>query len=221
MESENKILWTELQKKIKDIFSNAKVKKFADILEKDKNGWNWILSFHNLTTDNAIVIHTKFIFKLTEDKMNLRKNDFLYLKDMDCLYKIVSFKDLEDLRNQINEILVQDLFGENMLAISQFMISPAMTMNQHFYDKKLQGYSVFDFQYEPKIAIAPCQELKLEFKFNVNNNDDIDMVIEKIKDEDFKITFYHNKEEVVKHTKSLKNLAAEVSTYIQKNLEKQ
>lgn len=218
METE-KILWTELQKKIKDIFSNAKMKKFKDVLEKDANGWNWILSFHNLETIEAMVVHTKFIFKLTEDKQNIRKNEFLYLKDMDCLYKIVSFKDLEDLRNQISEILSQDLFGENMLAVSQFMISPAMTMNQFFYDKKIQGYSIYDFQYEPKIAIVPCQELKLEFKFNVNNIDDVDMVIEKIKDENFKITFYHNQEENEVFTKSLKNLKNEVGTYIQKNLE--
>lgn len=219
METENKLLWTELQKKIKDIFSNTKVKKFKDVLEKDKNGWNWILSFHNLYGENYLIVHTKFIFKLTEDKQNIRKNEFLYLKDMDCLYKIVNFVDLEDLRNQINEILMQDLFGENMLAISQFMISPAMTMNQHFYDKKIQGYSVFDFQYEPKIAITPCQELKLEFKFNVNNNNDVDMVIEKIKDKDFMITFYHNGEETEVHTKTLKNLIGEVATYIQKNLD--
>lgn len=218
MEESNKILWTELQKKIKDIFSEAKMKKFKDVLEKDVNGWNWILSFHNLETIEALVVHTKFIFKLTDDKTKIRKNEFLYLKDMDCLYKIVSFSDLEDLRNQINEILRQDLFGENMLAISQFMISPAMTMNQFFYDKKINNYSIYDFQYEPKVAITPCQELKLEFKFNVNNKDDVDMNIEKIKEQDFKITFYHNNDKHEIHTKSLKNLKDEVGTYIQKNL---
>ena len=220
METDNKILWTELQKKIQDIFSNAEVKKFKDVLEKDINGWNWILSFHNLVGENYIIIHTKFIFKLTEDKKNLRKNDFLYLKDIDCLYKIVNFSDLENLRSQIHEILSQDLFGENILSVSQFMISPAMTLNQHFYDKNIEGYSIFDFQYDPKIAITPCQELKLEFKFNVNNIDDVDMVIEKIKDGDFKISFYHNKNEKTTHIKSLKNLKEEVGTYIQKNLEK-
>jgi len=211
----SEILWTELQNKIKDMFSNATMKSFKDVLEKDKNGWNWILSFHNLTTETALIAHTKFIFKLTEDKKELRKKDFLYLKDLNCLYKIVRFDDLESLRDQINEIFTQDIFGKNLLAISQLLVSPEMNINQIFYDKKIEGYSIFNFSYEPKTAIVPCQNFMMEFKFNINNLYDVQLTIRKEKD--FKIIFKYGESIEEHYEKDLIVLPSLIVTYVQKN----
>jgi hypothetical protein len=213
----SEILWTDLQTKIKDIFENATMIDFKDVLEKDKNGWNWILSFQNLRTDTALIAHTKFIFKLNEEKTELRKNDFLYLKDLNCLYKIVKFDDLESLRDQIHEIFTQDLFGDNLLAISELLVSPEMNINQVFYDRKIEGYSIFNFAYEPKAAIVPCQDFMMEFEFNVNNKYDITLTIRK--EDDFHITFKHGEDIEEHNEEDLKKLTELIVIYVQKNIE--
>lgn len=211
------ILWSDLQQKIKQIFENSTMKDFKDVLEKDKNGWNWILSFQNLRTETALIAHTKFIFKLNNDKKELRKNEFLYLKDLNCLYKIVKFDDLESLKDQINEIFMQDIFGENLLSISELLVSPEMNINQKFYDRKIDGYSVFNFSYEPKSPLVACQDFMMEFEFNINNQYDISLTIRK--EDKFHITFKHGDEIEEHKEEDLKNLTELIVTYVQKNIE--
>ena len=211
------IKWVELQSRIKLIFDGDKMRNFNDILEKDINGWNWILNFEDLRTDDALIIHTKLIFKLDKNKEFLRKLDFLYLKDINCLYKIIKFESLGDLERIIKQILSENLFGKNLMAISKFLYEPENNINKYFYDNKIEGYSVFSFEYLPEKTIIPCQDLEFNFKFNVNNTQDIGMKIKKVNKEDFNIIFTYNSKWVTTQHE-LNNLSDVVGKFISEKL---
>ncbi len=213
-----KIKWVDLQSRIKNIFQNAKVRTFKDLLEKDSNGWNWILNFEDLRTDKALIVHTKIIFKLDDKQEYLRKLDFLYLKDINCLYKIVQFKTLDNLEATINNILDKNMFGNNLMSLSSFLIEPEVNINQYLFKNKIEGYSIFSFVYTPVKSIVPCQDLEFNFKFNVNNTQDVEMKITKESKNKFKIIFSYSNEKWETEQDELNNLVDVVGKFISDKL---
>jgi hypothetical protein len=213
-----KISWIDLQERIKLIFSGDKVRLFKDILEKDTNGWNWILNFDDLRTDKALIVHTKMIFKLSPDQKFLRKLDFLYLKDINCLYKVIRFDDLGDLENSIKLILNDNLFGKNLLAISELLIEPEININKYFFDNRIEKYSIFSFDYTPVKVVIPCQKLEFNFKFNVNNTQDVEMKIKKSGKEKFNIIFSYNSEKWITEQHELNNLVDVIGKFVVEKL---
>ncbi len=209
-----KIKWVDLQKTIELIFQGAKLRTFKDVLEKDGNGWNWILNFEDLRTDTALIVHTKMIFKLDDSKQYLRKLNFLYLKDINCLYKIVQFSSLGGLETTIKNILNKDMFGKNLMAISDFLIEPEQNINKYFYENKKEGVSIFSFIYTPIKAIVACQNLEFNFKFNINNTQDVEMQIKKVSKEKFKIIFTYSGEKWETEQSELNNLVEVVGKFV-------
>lgn len=168
----NKIEYVELQKVIKDYFKDAKVKKFKNSLSKDPNGYNWVITFHELRTDSALICYTKFIFKLDKDKKYVRKTEFLYLRDLPNKYRIVKYNDLNDIKKILDDILTQNMFGEYTTEISEFLSEPERHINNYFSSKEIFEYSVFDFQYIPN---EKDKSFVMYFKMNINNNIDVDV----------------------------------------------
>lgn len=214
------IIWIELQNKIKNIFEETHLLHFKAVLEEDKNGWNWILTFDKLTSPTTLIIHTRFIFKLDSEKKNLRSNEFLYLYDLNCKYKLVRFEDLDNLSIKINNILEQDIFGSNLMALSELIISPEQSINNYFYEHKIDGYSIYSFDYNPKYTVIPCQELTLDFKFNINNKQDVSLQIQKIKDEKFILSFKYLDKNTKVELDNLDSLIATIALYVERNVEK-
>lgn len=211
---EIQIKWLDLQERIKMIFSSAKVRTFSDVLEKDINGWNWVLDFEDLRTDNALIVHTKFIFKLDKTQTYLRKCNFLYLKDINCLYSIVKFDGLGGLENTINSILNKDMFGKNLMAISNFLIEPEVSINKYFYDKNIENVSIFSFEYTPIKTMVACQDLEFNFKFNLNNTQDIDMQIKKLGKENFKYVFTYSNKKWITEQKQLDDIISVIGKFV-------
>ena len=217
----NNITWVDLQKGVKETFADCRMGSFKDVLEKDRNGWNWILSFDLLESSTTLLIHVKFIFKLDEDKKKLRlnndKNEFLYLYDLNCKYRVQPFSDLINLKELIKDILMNDRFGENLLAVSAFMVSPSKAINKYFYENKVLGLSVFEVEYEPTSKVVPCQSLSIDFKFNVNNKIDVKLEVLKEGDGKFTLIFEHQEKRNEVEIDELNALSKSVAWYIQKN----
>lgn len=183
------IKFIELQEMIKSYFLDAKVRNFKDTIEKDVNGYNWVLSFYDLRTPKCLIAHTRFIFKLDENKENIRKNDFLYLKDLNCVYKIIKFEDISNLELIINKILVENMFGNNIVELSKFLTEPETLVNNILYDKKIKDKSLFTCEYLPNSVVIPCQKLEFNFKLNIDGKEEIDMLIKKENKNDFEFIF--------------------------------
>jgi hypothetical protein len=210
--------WVELQEKIKIIFEDTHMHRFKAVVEKDKNGWNWILNFHKLTNDSTLIIHTRLIFKLDDSQTNLRSLEFLYLYDLNCKYKLVKFANLDDLESKINGIFSENKFGQNILVLSDLMVSPEQSINKYFYENKIEGYSVYEFDYHPEFVVIPCQKLSMDFKFNVNNKNDVTLDLRKENSQKFKLTFKHLDKSEVIELDDLSSLVKTIGLYIERNI---
>jgi hypothetical protein len=212
--------WVELQERINILFDESRVQKFDTVMEKDKNGWNWILTYHRLETETTKILHTKFIFKLDASKEKLRASEFLYLYDLNCKYHVVRFNDLSDMDTKIRRITNQNIFGDNLKELNDFIVAPAKVINNNFYEKNIQGYSVYSFDYAPEEVVVPCQMLELQFMFNVNNKHDIKLTIKKEGSESFKLTFnlLDEKEEV--EIEDLTTMVGAITEYIKRSVNK-
>jgi len=76
---------------------------------------------------------------------------------MNCQYKMLNFKNAEDLKKKIEFILDNEKFGKNILALSKFMQAPASTINDYYRSKKITNLSMFNVKYDPKVNIVPCE----------------------------------------------------------------
>ena len=216
--------WVTLQKTIKAIFENAKVQNLSDVLEDDANGWNWILSFDMLENPTALVLHTKFIFKLNEERTAMRRQDFLYLYDLNCVYRWQKFTDMGNLVELVSDILTNSRFGENLLAVSEFMVSPANAINKYFYVNKETDVSVFEVEYKPKGEVVACVKMTLDFQLNINNKEALYLRVRKEEEKDvFELQFAKNEafeEPQSIEIEKLVDLAATVAQYIKRNYAK-
>ena len=179
---------SELENMFKEIFSeeDGKVSTIETVYEtpKDEDFIKLILSLQGLNSENASIIHTKFIFKVDKDKRNLVENSFIYLYDINCVYHKIDFDNIIDLQEKIEDIVNSGDFGEDIQILSDFIESPALFLNYYMKRAKITDYSIFDVEYSPKFKTTPCDETTFDFKININNNYFMNLSIWKIESED-------------------------------------
>lgn len=210
-----KITWVDLQKHIKLVFGEYEMLNFKDAVEKDRNGWNWVLSFEDMRSDHAVIIHTKLFFKLEKDQVHLRKNEFLYLYDINARYRLVKFKDLEELEKLLFKIMEEDMFGKDIMKLSEFLISPEQDVNDWLFKNEKDGFTVFDIEYKPSNLF---KETKFNFLCNVNNNTEFKFSIHK--NTDYMYTFIFSGKTYTIKKPDLTDISGTVGKFISETLEK-
>jgi hypothetical protein len=174
---------SEVEQTLKDVFSEeeGKVSSVDTVYELSENEefYKLVISIHNLSVGDTLIIHTKFIFKTDLEKHNLVENSFIYLYDINCIYHKVEFDNNEDLKSKIENIIISADFGESVKVLSDFISSPAMFLNYYMKKANITEYSIFDVIYEPKFKTTPCHETTFDFDININNNYTINLSISK------------------------------------------
>jgi len=183
---------SEIEKTFKEVFEEEDGKvSSVDIvyeLSKEKDYYKLVISIHNLSVEDTLIIHTKFIFKTDLKKREIIDNSFIYLYDINCVYHKVKFKNILDLKKKIENIIESNDFGEDLNILSDFIEAPAMFLNYYMKRAKITDYSIFDVKYQPKFKTQPCYRTTFDFEININNNYTIYLSIskkEKRGDEDF------------------------------------
>ena len=179
---------SEVENMFKEVFSeeDGKVSTIETVYEtpKDDSFIKLILSLQGLSTENASIIHTKFIFKVDKDRKSLVENSFIYLYDINCVYHKIDFDNIIDLQEKIEDIVSSGDFGEDIQILSDFIESPALFLNYYMKRAKITDYSIFDVEYSPKFKTTPCDETTFDFKININNNYFMNLSIWKIEADD-------------------------------------
>jgi hypothetical protein len=179
---------SEVENMFKEIFSeeDGKVSTIETVYEtpKDESFIKLILSLQGLSTENASIIHTKFIFKVDKDRKSLVENSFIYLYDINCVYHKIDFDNIIDMKEKIEDIVSSGDFGEDIQILSDFIESPALFLNYYMKRAKITDYSIFDVEYSPKFKTTPCDETTFDFKININNNYFMNLSIWKIEADD-------------------------------------
>lgn len=178
---------SEVEQVFKDIFEEeeGKVSSVDSVYELSDNEdfYKLVISIHNLSTEDSLIIHTKFIFKVDTDKRNLVDNSFIYLYDINCVYHKQEFNNVIDLKTKIEDIIKSNDFGQDIQILSDFIEAPAMFLNYYMKRAKITDYSIFDVKYDPKFKHTPCEKITFDFEIDINNNYTIDLSISK-KDRD-------------------------------------
>ena len=175
---------SEIENMFKEVFNEEKglVASVETLYEtpKGEDFLKLVISLHGLNTEDATIIHTKFIFKVDTGKRHLIDNSFIYLYDINCVYHKIEFDNVIDLQEKIEDITQSNDFGEDIQILSDFIEAPAMFLNYYMKRAKITEYSVFEVDYEPKFKTTPCNKTTFDFKININNNYDIELSIWKI-----------------------------------------
>ena len=189
---------SEVETIFKEVFEEedgrvSSVETVFELSEKE-DFYKMVISIQNLITEDVIIIHTKFIFKVDLDKINVIDNSFIYLYEINCVYEKRSFDNAVDLKQRIEDIIESRDFGEDLVILSDFIEAPAMFLNYYLRRDNITDYSVYDVEYEPKFKTTPCDRTTFDFKINVNNNYEIDLSISKknpTKDDEFDTYYFH------------------------------
>ena len=222
---------SEIEEVFKEIFDQEEgvVTSIDTVYEKPYKGGDFlklVISIHGLLTDETSIIHTKFIFKTDTDKHKIIEDSFLYLYDINCIYHKIDFDNVIDLKKKIEEIVENAKFGDDLLILSDFIEAPAMFLNYYLKRSKIEEYSVFDVEYEPKFKTTPCDKTTFDFKININNNYNFDVSIYKIdreteEDPDiYKFQFRFMEEIETYETDDLKNIHYFIGSHIASILDK-
>jgi hypothetical protein len=165
---------SEIESTFREIFEEeeGKVSSVESVYELSENEdfYKLVISVHNLSTVDTLIIHTKFVFKTDLDKINLIDNSFIYLYDINCVYRKVEFKNVVELKNKVGDIIESNDFGEDIQILSDFIEAPAMFLNYYMKRAKITDYSIFEVLYNPKFKTVPCDKITFDFEININNN---------------------------------------------------
>jgi len=182
----------ELEDAFKELFQDVegKVSSIDTVYEasEDEDYYKLVISIHNLSVEDTLIIHTKFIFKTDKNKQFITDESFIYLYDINCVYHKVDFDNVIDLKTKIENIIKSNDFGEDIQILSDFIEAPAMFLNYYMKRAKITDYSIFDVKYEPKFKTTPCNKTTFDFEININNNYVFNLSIskkEREKDEDY------------------------------------
>lgn len=187
---------SEIKLLFKEIFEEEKglVKTVDTVYEKskDEDFLKLVISIHDLQVQDTLIIHTKFIFKTNLEKNEILDNSFIYLYDINCIYRTIKFDDTFDLETKIKKIINSNKFGKDIQTLSEFIDTPGLLISHYFKLNNIENFSIGGVNYEPKFKIRPCDETTFDFDINVvndNNDYNFNLTISKEKGVDDK-TFY-------------------------------
>ncbi len=223
------MLVTEIKEVFKEIFEEeeGRVSSVDSVFELSENEefYKLVISIHNLSFEDTLIIHTKFIFKTDLAKSKIIEDSFIYLYDINCVYHRVDYSNKVDLKNKINDIIKSNNFGIDLQILSDFIEAPAMFLNYYMKRSKITDYSVFEVRYEPKFKTTPCDKTSFDFEVNINNNYMINLTITKkdaVDEEDvdsYKFHFSLLDDYKTITTDSLKNIHFTIGSNIAKMLD--
>jgi len=168
------------------------VKSTYETIEGDKENLKLIVTLNNVYYEKTGIIHTKLVFYTDNKKRKLNKDFFHYLHDINCKFKKVSFTNLNDLEKKINDIFDKRKFGEDMMALSDLNVTLTSLVNKWLKDKKIDTFSIYSITYNPVKDVIPCEALTFQFEINIDDTRFIKMIMKKINDGNFKISFNEN-----------------------------
>lgn len=220
---------SEIESLFKEIFDEeeGKVSSVETVYEKPEEGdfYKLVISIHDLSMEDTLIIHTKFIFKTDLSKQMITDTSFIYLYNINCVYHKVEFTNIIDLKEKIEDIIKSNDFGLDIQILSDFIEAPAMFLNYYLKRSKITDYSIFDVTYDPKFKTVPCHQLTFDFDINVNNNYTINLSIHKIdkqEEEDYNVYKFHFTfldDHMTVETDSLKNIHYFIGSNIAKMLD--
>jgi hypothetical protein len=219
-QNETKLSIQDVQNTIQEIFSKDDVLSTDSVFEPVNGVLKLIISISKLYSSDQVIIYTKLLFDIDNQKKYLTSNTFKYLYEINCQFEEVQFDNLNDLKDKINEVINKDKFGNDIKTLSDFIKKPEHTINQWFYNNKTENISITGVKYKPEMKNIPCKELSFGFTITVNEQDDIELDIKKLGVGQFKLTFKIFNKTVNVEKSNLNTLVQDIGETIRDSYEK-
>jgi hypothetical protein len=208
----------EIDDAIKEVFDSYEALNIDTTYEKEGENEKLIIFLNKLYAENTSVLYTKLIFLVDADKVNLKKNSFLYLYDINCVYRNIEFSDINDFKNKIKFIFDKEKFGDDIKILSKFMEYPSTMINNWLSKQNVTNINVRNIRYSPKIDIVPCKYLSFDFKMQINNTE-VQLLITKEGKDDYRYEFvYPEKNDKISKI-NLKDLIETIGISIKNNIQ--
>lgn len=210
----------KVKSRIYNALLDTRIQIQEDVFEKDELGYKWVLSLHNIDVQVGeesvtTLLHTKIYVNLENNRKALRENAFFYLYDINCQYRKAEFDDLNELRDRVKQIIIQNDFGEDLLLLSAFSNeAPASSMNEYFAMNGIDDITVTNIFYNPKNKITPCDSTTFDFDISLNQGErEFSFSIYK-ELSGFSIIYYIGTDIKHKNISTLENLTAQIADQI-------
>jgi hypothetical protein len=213
-----KIKLEDIKYVINKTFKDIDLLYFEEVFEKSKRGYKYIIFLHNYFYEEKYNIYTKLIFYVDDDKKYVIKKHFKYLYNINCVFRVINFDNVIDMEEKIINILKNNDFGEDLMTLSSFMISPTTKINEWFFKKGIVDVSVNHIKYTPKTISIGCEYLSFDFDIDVDNIN-MDMNIKK-EDDEFIISFILYDEVETVYVNKLDDLINIIGDFIYNNFKK-
>jgi len=205
---------------ILEVLGETKLKSLDHVYEKHGDQLKLIISLHNLNLIHDILIHTKLIFNVDDDKIYLSHNQFTYLYDLNCEYKMVMFEDVDEFKETMTETFYDFNFGEDIIQLSTFLASPSRMVNEYLNSVEYNKTSVLNIIYQPRFNIVECSNYSADFNIQLINDYELDLSIKKIEESHYEFTFKINDKYIKKEAETLVNsIPAIIGEMIKTNFE--
>jgi hypothetical protein len=221
----NKIAIRDIEAAIKEAMAGSEIQFSDSVYEKKTDQLRLIIFFNKLFSAENVVLYTKLLFDVDEQKEYLEPNKtgqnfFKYLYDMNCQYKMKIIDDSNDFKTQWSKIIKENEFGTNIKILSEFIKQPSFLVNEWFNKSDIRNISLTGFKYEPKMKIMPCRILSFHFVLNVNNSEEVELFIKKENKNNFLLTFTINGKKVDVEKSDLSTLVQTIGETLKDNFGK-
>jgi hypothetical protein len=206
----------DLNRIIEEIFSDTKVSSVDTSYVNEDDMTKLLITINNLFYDETNIIHTKFVFYVDDKKRKLVHNYFYYQYDINCNYKRVDFDSIPQLKEKIQLILDDKKFGDDIKILSDLSVTLSTNVNELLKENDINDLSIYSIIYKPIVDQVPCESLTFQFDINIDDIRFIKMIIKKIEDNDYKITFNENDWFNDINIDSLKSIPQTISDMIKK-----
>jgi hypothetical protein len=182
----------EIDDAIKELFDDVDALDISNVYEKDNEHYKLVIFLSKFYMEDVKILYTKLIFPVDSNKVKLIKQSFLYLYDINCVYRNVDFKDIYDFKDKLKSIIIKEKFGKSIKILSEFMKYPTNLINDWLSKQNINNINVTHVDYSPKIKIIPCKYLSFDFKIHVNNIE-VNLIITKEGKDNFRYGFVYPK----------------------------
>ena len=226
-QNENKISIQDIYNTIKDAFKQDDVLSTDSVYENGENGLMLIISINKLFSPNQIVIYTKLVFHVDDRKKYLIRNSFEYLYTLpnpnikdNTAYREEQITDINDFKNKLTDIITNNKFGDDIKALSELIKKPEHSINEWFYDNKINDISVTGFKFDPKMKTLPSKKLYFEFSITLNEKDEMTLNIRRTGENNFKLSFDIFEKKIDVNKPNLSTLIQTIGETIKDNMQK-
>ena len=218
-----KISIREIETAIKDVMIGSEI-QFSDSVYEEKDGvLRLIIFFNRLFTESNVILYTKLLFVVDKEKEYIvpnkeGQNFFKYLFDINCQYKMKIIDNINDFKNQWENVIKNNEFGNNIKILSEFIKHPSFVVNDWFNKENVKDISLTGFKYEPKMKVMPCKSLSFHFVLNVNTSEEVELFIKKEGKNDFILTFNINGKNIDIEKSGLDTLVQTIGETLKDNI---